>query len=467
MLMSNNKRRDFIRKFSIGGIIITGTSKSLLSDTPTLLQRETIPDRQRYGVNDQINLAMIGCGIQGHSNARAALSVDGIMLVAACDLYTGRLTRMKEVYGDHIYTTRNYKDILDRDDVDAVCVCTSDHWHDHITIAALKAGKAVYCEKPMVHKLDEGQAMIDAEKKYGLPLQIGSQRVSGIDTEKAKELFESGIIGELNLADIRYDRASSNGAWQYSIPTDAGPDTVDWEAYLGDAPKRPWDAKRFFRWRNYQDYGTSVAGDLFVHLFSALHVITSSKGPERIYSSGGLRFWKDGRDVPDITLGLYDYAACDSHPAFNVQMRVNFVDGSGGGSHVRLIGSEGVMTLGWNGITVQRSKVSTVPTYGGWDSFATFSDAQQKEFEKWFKSNYGQPRPEMLSPKELEYKVPEGYSEHHDHWYFFADSIRNGTKLVEDGTFGLRAAGPALATNLSYHERRIINWDPQKMKVIG
>ena len=464
---NKQKRRDFIKKVSLGGVIIGGASSSLLGKSDFILPtRNHLINDEIFGINNQINLAIIGCGIQGFSNARAALSVNGIKLVAVCDLYSGRLTRMKEVYGNQLYTTKNYEDILSRRDVDAVCIATSDHWHDHMTIAALKAGKAVYCEKPMVHKLNEGQAMIDAEKKYKLPLQIGSQRVSGIDTEKARELFQSGIIGTLNLADIRYDRASSNGAWQYSIPTDAGLDTVDWNSYIGDSPKMAFDAKRFFRWRNYQDYGTGVAGDLFVHLFSALHVITGSKGPERIYSSGGLRFWKDGRDVPDITLGLYDYGESATHPAFNVQMRVNFVDGSGGGSSVRLIGSEGVMTLGWDGITVQRSKVSTVPTYGGWDSYATFSEAQQKDFEKWYKSNYGEQRPEMNSPKEMRYTVPEGYSDHHDHWAFFADSIRNGTKLVEDSTFGLRAAGPALATNNSYHERKIINWDAEKMRII-
>jgi len=336
----------------------------------------------------------------------------------------------------------------------------------HQIKAALAAGKPAYCEKPMMHHIDEGLGMIAAEKGSGLPVIIGSQRASGIDTLKAKELYEQGVIGELNLADIRYDRNTSNGAWQYSIPTDASPETVAWDAFLGDAPKRVFDATRFFRWRNYQDYGTAVAGDLFVHLFTALHVITSSIGPERIYASGGLRYWKDGRDVPDVTLGLYDYPATAQHPAFNVQMRVNFVDGSGGGSHVRLIGSEGVMTLGWNDITIERTPVDKRPTYGGWDSYATFSKQEKKRFEKWFKKTYPDPKPQMKSPGSMTYQVPEGYSAHVDHWANFADAIRNGTKLVEDTTFGMRAAGPALATNNSMYDRRIINWDPVNMKMI-
>jgi predicted dehydrogenase len=317
----------------------------------------------------------------------------------------------------------------------------------------------------MMHHIEEGHSMIAAEKAAGLPVQVGSQRASAIETLKAKELFESGILGQLILADIRYDRSSANGAWQYSIPTDASPNTVDWDAFLGDAPQRPFDEKRFFRWRNYSDYGTGVAGDLFVHLFTALHVIMSSIGPERIYASGGLRFWKDGRDAPDVTLGLFDYPETKNHPAFNVQMRVNFVDGSGGGSHVRLIGSEGVMTLNWNGITIQKNPVKTDPSYGGWDSFDTFSEKQQAEFERVFNTKYGKKNFEIQNPRELTYTVPQGYSAHVDHWAAFIDAIRNGTKLTEDTTFGMRAAGPALATNLSMQSHKVINWNPQEMKI--
>ena len=114
----------------------------------------------------------------------------------------------------------------------------------------------LYCEKPMMHRIEEGHGMIQAEKESGLPVQIGSQRASSVTTHKAKELFESGAIGTLMVADIVYDRNTSNGAWQYSIPTDASPETVDWDTFLGDAPRREFDKVRFFRWRNYADYGT-------------------------------------------------------------------------------------------------------------------------------------------------------------------------------------------------------------------
>lgn len=462
--MKKNDRRSFIKKAGLGGIVLLAGGKAF-AEQRTLEERLQPGFRKKYSANDKIRLAMIGCGIQGFANARSALKVPGVELAAACDLYDGRLIRMKEVFGDHLFTTKDYREIINRSDIDAICVSTSDHWHDHISNAALKSGKPVYCEKPMMHHIEEGHSMIAAEKASGLPVQVGSQRASAIETLKAKELFESGILGTLILADIRYDRSSANGAWQYSIPTDASTKTVDWGSFIGDAPKMPFDEKRFFWWRNYNDYGTGVAGDLFVHLFTALHVITSSLGPERIYASGGLRFWKDGRDAPDVTLGLFDYPATKNHPAFNVQMRVNFVDGSGGGSHVRLIGSEGVMTLNWNGITIQKNPVKTSPSYGGWDSFDTFSKKQQAEFEREFNEKFGKKKFEIQNPKELTYSVPSGYSAHVDHWANFIDAIRNGTKLVEDTTFGMRAAGPALATNLSMQSNKVINWDAVGMKV--
>jgi predicted dehydrogenase len=267
------------------------------------------------------------------------------------------------------------------------------------------------------------------------------------------------------MAETFNDRQSSLGAWNYSIPTDASKKTIDWKAFLGDAPKRDYDAKRFFRWRNYNDYGTGVAGDLFVHLFSGLHVILDTMGPNRIYASGGLRYWKDGRDAPDLMLAVVDYGETKTHPAFNLQIRVNFVDGGGGGGMTKLIGSEGTLTLGGNSITIKKNKISDAPGYGGWDSFATFTKAQQKDYEKWYNEKYPT-NYEVFEPSEQIFQAPRGYSSHVNHFANFFDAMRNGNKVVEDGSFGLRAAGPALSTNLSYFSKQIVNWDPENMVVV-
>lgn len=457
----SNSRRSFIKKALTTSILATGvTSITLGHDKKELVPAKHAWTEKQFGANDQVNIAAIGLGIMGLNNLEHTLKVPGTKLVAASDLYTGRLERTKELYGNDLFTTKNYQEILDRKDIDAVIISTSDHWHDRMTIEALNKGKHVYVEKPMVHKVEEGAAVVEAARKSGKVVEVGSQRVSSIVTLKAKELFEQQLIGDLVLVETWNDRHSSNGAWQYSIPTDAKNGTVDWEKFIGDAPKVAYDPVRFFRWRNYQDYGTGVAGDLFVHLFSALHAVTSSKGPTRAYATGGLRFWKDGRDVPDLITGLYDYPATDKHPAFNLQMRVNFEDGNGGGEMVRFIGTDGVLELGWNHVKVKRNKLSKSLSYGGWDSFDTFSTAQQKEFKKWFEAN-NKPEKSVMDGPNIEYKAPEEYNtnvEHHLNWYA---GIREGKPIVEDALFGIRAAGPAILANKSYFEQRIVQWDPE------
>lgn len=455
-------RRTFVKKLAGGAVLASGVPSILLNNTR---QQELAWTQKSISANERVRIGAIGMGIMGFNNCQTALRVPGVELVAACDLYEGRRTRVQEVFGPEVAVTEDYREILERADIDAVIISTTDHWHDTMAIEAMNKGKAVYCEKPMVHHIEEGQAVIKAQQKTGAVFQVGSQRVSSILYLKAKELFESGVLGQLVVAEIRYDRQSALGAWQYSIPLDASPQTVAWDRYLGDAPKRAFDKERFFRWRNYQDYGTGVAGDLFVHLFSGLHLITQSKGPERIFATGGLRYWKDGRDVPDVMLGSYDYPATEHHPAFNVQMRVNFIDGQGGGSSVKLIGTEGVLDIGWSSLTLTRSKLGKAPGYGGWDSYGTFSESMQEAYQAWYEQTYPQAM-QMQEPEQLAYRVPEGYSDHFDHHLNFFDAIRNGTPVVEDVVFGLRAAGAALACNQSYFENRIIKWDAERMRVV-
>src|SRR5690606_27771078 len=161
--------------------------------------------------------------------------------------------------------------------------------------------------------------------------------------------------GKLNLIESRTTRNSATGAWQYSIPPNVTEKDLDWEAFLGNAPKRPFEPIRYFRWRNYRDYGTGVAGDLFIHLFTGIHYALDSIVPAGIMGQGGLRYWKDGRDVEDVVLGLFDYPETENHPAFSLALQVNLADGGGGENSFKFIGDEGVITVGWNGLTLNRS----------------------------------------------------------------------------------------------------------------
>ncbi len=453
-------RRRFLRQLGAGALTTFGLGAAQASPAATALEWPGTDPAD----DTELRLACIGMGIQGFSDVRAALQVPGVRLVAVADLYTGRLERSRAEFGDDLFTTRDYREILDRDDIDAVIVATPDHWHDHITIAALDAGKHVYCEKPMVQHLDEGHAVLAAEQRNAGVLMVGSQRVSSILLAKAKELYQRGDIGELVLVETFNDRFSALGAWQYSIPRDASPETIDWDAFLGDAPAVPFDPTRFFRWRNYRDYGTGVAGDLFVHLFSGAHFLLDSLGPNRVFATGGLRYWTDGRDVPDVFIASCDYGEQPGHPAFNMQLRVNFVASGGGDSRTRLVGTEGTIDLSSRQLTLRRNPLPAKPGYGGWDSYTTFPQETQREFKEWYDRTYADVIPAVEGPDEWTYRTPSGYSDHVHHFRNWFTAIRGGGTVVEDGAFGFRAAAPSLAANRSYYEQRVVDWDPEKMR---
>jgi len=408
--------------------------------------------------NDHIQIALIGAGGQGMFDTKTAVQVPGVKLVAVADCYNGRLEHSKELWGDDVFTTRDYNEILARKDIDAVIIGTPDHWHKQAAVDAMKAGKDVYCEKPMIHVYADGPEMIETARATKRILQVGSQRVSSVIYAKAKEVLASGAIGQLNMVTAHWDRNSTLGAWSYTVPPDASPETCDWPRFLGTAPKIPFNAEHFFQWRKWKAYGTGVAGDLFVHLFSGTHFITGSHGPTRGMATGGLRFWKDGRDALDVMLGLFDY-----REGFNLSLRVNFVDGGEESEGLVFTGSEGTMEIGWNGLTVSRTPRETEPGL----TIDTFPEAMQKKIEEDYKKKY--PRQHPAGPTAVSYEryvAPPGYSDSYDHFKNFFASVRSRQPVVEDAVFGYRAAGAALLSNLSAERGTIARWDPDAMKLL-
>jgi predicted dehydrogenase len=445
-------RRKFLGGLAAGALAGGATPKFLSATERNRIH--ALVRQTHQSANDQVQLAVVGAGGMGMADVETALTVPGVKLVAVADCFDGRLEAARERYGRDLFTTRDYREVLARDDVDAVICGTPDHWHKKISVEALRAGKSVYCEKPMVHSIAQGGDVVRAQNESGKTFQVGSQGMSSLGNEKAKELLAAGKIGELNYAEGFWARNDPIGAWQYAIPDDASEKTVDWEMFLGDAPRKPYDPLRIFRWRNYRDYGTGVSGDLFVHLFSSLHFITSSLGPRKIMAQGGLRYWKDGREVPDILLGMFDYPETDVHPPFNLSLRVNFVDGTSGTTFLRLVGSEGAMDVTWTEVVLRRNKAVS-PT-------DVFSQRKADEMDQGIEA-----RKQMLPPAESIYMVEDGYmGAHFDHFMNFFRGVRDGSSVNEDAEFGLRAAAPALACNDSYFGEQVVSWDPVKMEVM-
>jgi predicted dehydrogenase len=444
-------RRSFLKVAS------SATAASALAPKMHALLPTAAEPRARVSPNDHIQIALIGAGGQGQGDAKTAVEVPGVSIVAVADCYDGRLEHSKELWGQAIFTSRDYREVLARSDVDAVIVGTPDHWHKQVSVDAMKAGKDVYCEKPMIHVYSDGPEMIETSRSTGRILQIGSQRVSSVVYLKAKELLAAGAIGQLNMVTAHWDRNSALGAWSYTLPLDASPETCDWPRFLGTAPKIPFNAEHFFQWRKWKAYGTGVAGDLFVHLFSGTHLITGSLGPTRAMATGGLRFWKDGRDANDVLLGLFDYPE-----GFNLSLRVNFVDGGEESEGLIFTGSEGTMEIGWNQLTVSRTPREKEPGY----TIDTFTTAMQKRVVESYRQKYPVSHPSGSPTAAYDkYVAPEGYRDSYDHFHNFFAAVRSRQPVVEDAVFGYRAAGAALLSNLSLERGAVVKWDPETMKL--
>ena len=436
-------RRNFIKQMVAGGV--------LLSTAPNLLSGKDAA--RSNSIDNEIRIALIGKGSRGTADANSTLSVPGVKMVAVCDVYNKRLEQAKEQWGAEVFTTRDYKEILDRKDVDAVLIGTPDHWHQPIAIAAMKAGKHVYCEKPIIHKIKEGKALIDAEQVSGMHFQTGSQGMASLGNRKARQLVQSGILGKINFIDGQFTGAPRT-LGGYPIPDDASENTIWWNQFIGNAPKHAYAPQRFFYWREWGDYGTGIAGDLFVHVLASLHYITDTPGPTKIYATGGMHNnTEEYTDMPDIMLGYLDYPDKDGLGAFTVQLGANYVDGVSnkwGSMDFRINGSEGSLNVGWDTITLRSVR-----------------EIDLRALEKLEPIGGGIDTPQVVSPKEVVFKAADGYrGGNMDHFFNFIEGIRNNTPLVANATFGVQSAAPALLSYESYLRGEAIHWDPEHLKEI-
>jgi predicted dehydrogenase len=260
------------------------------------------------GANDRVNIASIGVGGRGYGVMRWAMEVgkasQPAQVVAVCDVYRKRVNKAKETSGAE-FASLDYRELIARKDIDAVIIATPDHWHAPIAIEAMKAGKDVYCEKPMTRTVEEAKRFYEAQKAANRVVQIGSQTTSSDQWWKARKAIADGMIGQLLMSQGSYHRNSIEGEWNWPIDKNAGPDAkgddfIDWKMWLGPAPKRAYDADRFFRFRKYWDYSGGIATDLFYHVVAPLNICWGEpQFPHKVMASGGVYVFKDGREVPD------------------------------------------------------------------------------------------------------------------------------------------------------------------------
>ncbi len=440
-------RRDFVR-LGAGTAAIGAALNSTLLEPPMLAAEQAAKGRV-------IRFASIGTGIRGCDLLRSARNVPSGVLVETADLYDMHQKAGLEAYGADVPTSRDYRRLLDRKDVDAVIVAVSDHLHRRIVLDCIAAGKDVYCEKPMSHLVSDGFEMVQAVQANKRIFQVGSQYVSNILFKKAEEIYASGKLGKVTYIEAHTDRNSPSGAWVYPIPPDAGPETIDWESFLHDAPARPFDAVRFFRWRCFKDYGEGVAGDLFVHLLSGMQRITGINAiPSRAYSSGSLTHFTDGRDYPDLTATLYDY------PGITVSMHCNQNNASG--NMTVFYGKEGTMEISGDTLTV--TPQDTRPRPEGYSLNGWTAAAKKQYLSEWHAAH---PAPPASVGEAETYSVSPDYDDTADHLANFFRAVETREQLTENEVFGNHTAVACHMANQSYFNRTAVTWDEKTKTIKG
>ncbi|HVX66726.1 MAG TPA: Gfo/Idh/MocA family oxidoreductase [Bryobacteraceae bacterium] len=301
MSQINDVNRRAFLKGAVGAGATLGLANSLAAKTG-------VPGAGRVlGANDRINVGVIGVGGRGTYVARQFAEVgqadNSCQIVAVCDVYQKRVTENNQAHNCQGYL--DYREVLNRSDIDAVIVATPDHWHGKIALEAMAKGKDVYCEKPMVHTIAEARQLVNAVKETRRVLQVGSQTTSAQQWWKAKKAISDGAIGDMLMSQGSYHRNSTEGEWNWPIDPDASPDKkgddyIDWKTWLGPAPSRAWDPDRFFRFRKFWDYSGGIATDLFFHVAAPLNICwPEPQFPSKVMAGGGIYVFKDTREVPD------------------------------------------------------------------------------------------------------------------------------------------------------------------------
>ncbi|HKQ89519.1 MAG TPA: Gfo/Idh/MocA family oxidoreductase [Blastocatellia bacterium] len=264
------------------------------------------------GANNRLRVGIIGCGglAQGaHIPSLMKMKeADNLEIVAVCDVYQKRLDQAAATTG--AAPVKDYRAILDNKDVDYVTIVTPEHWHARMTLDAADAGKHIYCEKPMTWSIEQAKQVVKKIQQTSVKMQVGVQGMCDDSYETAQKYIKEGKLGRVVQAQIDYSRNYKRDFWVSDEPDkDVRPgENLDWNAFLGPAPKRPFDLDRFLHWRRYWDYSGGIATDLFVHRITRIIRALDLKFPNRVVAVGGKWEFRDSpAEIPDTFNMMLDY----------------------------------------------------------------------------------------------------------------------------------------------------------------
>jgi len=433
-------RRDFVKQSAL--------FSTVAGVTPNLMSRN-------IAANERITLGVVGSGARAQQLMEVVRHVPGVEIVAVCDAYKGRAKRAQARTNGRARIYGHYKEILGNPEIDTVIIGTPDHWHKQMALEALAAGKDVYIEKPMTYTTEEGLEVVNAVKQHGRILQVGSQGMSSRTEQAAHKMIKEGRLGQVTFVRASFNRNTAGGAWIYPIPPDATEDTVNWEAFLGPAPKRPFSLERFFRWRCYWDYSGGIATDLFVHLVNSTHYMMEAEMPKKVLATGELYRWKESREVPDTLNAILVYPE-----GFTANLSSTFNNQSAAESGFEILGTEG--SLAFRGGQLQFF------TENAYEDNRWVVESWEEKLEQAY---YSDPEIQKLEmPSTLAPTMKQsgetweewGMESTYTHMIDFFESVRTRKAPVEDASVGHHAAACAHMVNKSVRENRTVEWDFSK-----
>ena len=389
-----------------------------------------------------------------HTNCmQVAVEMPDVEAVALCDAYTGRLDRARARTGGKATVYKDYRELLASPSVDAVFIATPDHWHKTMAIDALSPSKDIYLEKPMSFAMADGPAIVEAVSGRTASCRSAARASARRRLPRRASSSRPERSGQVTMVRAAYNRNGDSGAWLYPIPPDASPATVNWEQFLGPAPKRPFDPNRFFRWRCYWDYSGGIATDLFVHLVSRYHHALDLKLPGTVMAAGANYRYKATHEVPDTVNALLMYPE-----GVTASLICTFNNAEGTASGLEILGTKGSLALRDGGLTF-------TPESGHDDNRWVVvvlgrgrREARTMTTRKCRPSSRPGSSRATLRGAAARVGVRKVATTTYTHIANFVSSVKTRTQPVEDAAFGHRAAACAHMVNQSIREKRIVEW---------
>ena len=399
-----------------------------------------------------------------------------VKLVGICDVFDKRAEKAIESFNTNKNSFKRYKthlEMIQSGNVDAVIIATPDHWHAPMSIDALDNNVHVYVEKPMTHSVEETYRLREAAKKSSARFMVGHQHRQTLSFKTAQDVIEKGTLGHISLIQTNTNRNDDNGAWNYHLDEEANEQTIDWDLFLGSAPKIPFNKNHFFRWRKWWEYGSGLSGDLLTHDYDRLNCVMNMGIPESVTASGGIYTHNDGRNVPDVLQVNMEF------PNYNIgasqekgkEKGMTFVYsatlGNGFNRPTVLMGHDATMELG-NRLIIWPDMSST--------KYANLLEANRMNpSEPIFQYDPGANIPDAVSSATSQYFADKGLM-----WTYidgvrvdstflhlreWLSSIRNGGKLSCGIQEGFEEAIAAHMAGLSYKLGKRIDWNSKEQKI--